>query len=280
VKHASLLLLLLAVAAPAAAAPRAPHLPTREDSRLEAALARIGSSFHGWAGIYVEDLDTGRFAGWNEQAAFPAASTVKIAVLAEGIRRFGFGPRSRIDRDLRAIGAWSSNEAANRVFLLVGGVEPVGRALRRLGMFASTYPGPYAEEDDTRTTAGVPTPSPPPQVHNRVTTARDLARALFRLQAATAGQRWAERATGLSAPAARAALGYLALARPGASLLAYPTGARHAEKDGWLDDMRATAAIAYLRRGARIVVVLAYRPGIAQAEARELGRRVSAIAFR
>jgi hypothetical protein len=147
-------------------------------------------------------------------------------------------------------------------------------------MFASTYPGPYAEEDDTRTTAALPAPSPPPRIHNRVTTARDLARALFRLEAAAAHQRWAVRTTGLSSPAARAVLGYLALARPGASLLAYPNGARHVEKDGWLDDTRATAAIAYLRRGARIVVVLAYRPGIAQSEARELGRRVSAIAFR
>jgi hypothetical protein len=275
-------LLLLAVAAPASASPRAaPHLPTRVDTRLVAALARLGSSFHGWAGLYVEDLRTGRYAGWNENAAFPAASTVKVAVLAEGIRRFGYGPRSPIDRDLRAIGEWSSNESANRVFALVGGVVPVGRALRRLGMFSSTYPGPYLVEDERRpASVPVPVPSPPPRYHSRVTTARDLARALFRLQAAAARQRWAVRDTGLSAPAAQAALAYLALASPGASLLAYPGGARHVEKNGWLDDVRATAAIAYLRRGNHIVVVLAYRPGISQSEARELGRRVSALAFR
>jgi beta-lactamase class A len=274
-----LVLALAAVPGPAGAGvPRVvPHLPVREDPALAAALNRLGTTFDGWAGIFVEDLATGTYAGWNDEARFPAASTVKIGVIAEGIRRFGFGPRSRIDADLRAIGRWSSNEAANRVFALVGGAGPTQQALRRLGMFASTYPNAYLLEP-VRAPAGVP--APPPVHLWRVTTARDLARALFRLQAAAAGQRWAIRATQLSAPAARAALGYLALASPSTSLLAFPAGARHAGKDGWLPNVRATAAIAYLKRGARIVVVLVYRPGLTDAEARALGRRVSALAFR
>ncbi len=266
-----------------------PHLPRLEDRGLAAALARLGSSYDGWTGLFVENLETGTYAGWNEEASFPAASTVKIGVIAEGIRRFGFGPGSRIDGDLRAIGQWSSNAAANRVFTLVGGVGPTEQALHRLGMFASTYPGPYLLEPEeekpkqepkraTQSSAGAPTP--PPHHHTRVTTARDLARAFFRLQAAAAGQRWAILATGLSAPEAQAALGYLALASPDTSLLAFPAGTRHAEKDGWLDDTRATAAIAYLRRGARIVVVLVYRPGVTDSEARALGRSVSTLAFR
>ena len=266
-----------------------PHLPTIEDAGLATALARLGLSYGGWTGLFVEDLETGAYAGWNEEASFPAASTVKIGVIAEGIRRFGFGPGSRIDGDLRAIGQWSSNAAANRVFALIGGVGPTEQALHRLGMFASTYPGPYRLEPEeekpkqepkraTQSPAG--TPTPPPSRHTRVTTARDLARAFFRLQAAAAGQRWSILATGLAAPEAQAALGYLALADPDTSLLAYPAATRHAEKDGWLDDVRATAAIAYVRRGARIVVVLVYRPGITDAEARALGRSVSALAFR
>jgi beta-lactamase class A len=277
-----LLALISLVAVPTAGAgvPRVvPHLPTREDKSLSAALARAGSSFHGWAALFVEDLDTGRYAGWNENVTFPAASTVKLGVIAEAIRRYGFGPSSPVDRDLRAIGQWSSNEAANRLFALVGGAGPTQEALRRLGMFSSTFPAPYLLESELK---GRRTPSAvaPPRVTWRVTTARDLARALFRLQAAAVGQRWAIRVTALSAPAARAALGYLALASPSTSLLTYPAASRHIEKDGWLDDIRATAAIAYLRHGSRIVVVLTYRPGISHAEARALGARVSALAFR
>jgi len=268
--------LALATAPASGAQPVAPHLPTRHDTRLETKLAALGASFDGWAAIFVEDLATGRYAGWNEDAVFPAASTVKLGVISEGIRRFGFGPGSPIDRDLRAVGQWSSNEAANRIFARIGGVGPTQEALRRLGMFSSTYPGPYVDEQD-RMPASV---GAPPRIHWRVTTARDLARALFRLQAAAAGERWAIRATALTGPQARAALGYLALAAPAASLLDFPPGTRHVEKDGWLDDTRASAAIAYTRTGARIVVVLTYRPKISHAAARALGWRVSALAFR
>jgi beta-lactamase class A len=267
-------LFLVAVSA-AGARPVVPHLPTREDARLHAQLAQAASSFDGWAAIFVEDLGTGHYAGWNEDAVFPAASTVKLGVIAEGIRRYGFGPGSPLDHDLRAIGQWSSNEAANRVFALVGGVGPTEEALRRLGMFSSTYPGPYSEEPER-----MPASAAPPRVNWRVTTARDLARALFRLQAAAAGQRWAIRATALTGPQARAALGYLALATPAPSLLEFPPGVRRVEKDGWLKDTRASAAIAYTPRGARIVVVLTYRPAIDHAAVRALGARVSALAFR
>jgi Beta-lactamase enzyme family len=282
------LLLVPAVAADAAfSVPRlVPHLPTRQDTALEAKLARLGSSFDGQVGIFVEDLDTGSYAGWNDQARLPAASTVKIGVIAEGIRRFGYGPGSPIDADLRAIGQWSSNLAANRVFTLVGGVGPIEAALHRLGMFSSTYPEPYAlspsekpkkpkrAKKPARATAGLSIGG-----HTRVTTARDLARALFRLQAAAAGQPWAIAATELSADQARAALGYLSLADPGASLFSFPAGTSHAEKDGWIDDVRASAALVYGPRYARIVVVLAYRPGVTLADGRALGARVSSLAF-
>ena len=265
-----------------------PHLPRKQDATLAAELARLGSSFDGQVGIFVEDLDSGSYAGWNDEVQLPAASTVKLGVIAEGIRRFGYGPGSPIDADLRAIGEWSSNLAANRVFRLVGGVGPTEAALQRLGMFSSTYPEQYAlgpsEKQKTkkqqrakkpaRSTAAVPVGG-----HTRLTTARDLARALFRLQAAAAGQRWATVATELDAAQARAALGYLSLATSGTSLFSFPAGTSHTEKDGWIDDVRASAALVYGRRYARIVVVLAYRPGVTLGEARDLGARVSTLAF-
>jgi hypothetical protein len=194
--------------------------------------------------------------------------------VAEGIRRFGYGPRSLIDYDLRQLGSWSSNLAANRIVGLVGGEPAVELALQRLGMRASTYPGPYR----IGTSAG-DAPKPPPRTSVRVTTARDLARGLFHLQAAAAGQRWANGQTRLSAGGARAALGYLSLAWRGSSLLSLPPGSRVAEKDGWISDARGSAAIVYGKAGPRIVVVLAYRPGITQAEARSLGAAVSRLAL-
>jgi Beta-lactamase enzyme family len=251
-----------------------PHLPTREDAQQRGRLARLGRAFDGWCALFVEDLRTGRYAGWNADARFPAASTVKLGVLAEGIRRFGFGPRSPIDYDLRQLGSWSSNLAANRIYELVGGGVPVAAALARLGMWSSTYPGTYR----IGTGAG-DVVEPPPLATIRVTTARDLARGLFRLQAAAAGQNWAARETALTPAEARAALGYLALALRGKSLLTFPSGVRAAEKDGWTKDVRASAAVVYLKGGAQIVVVLTYRPSLDPHAARVLGGRVSRLAF-
>jgi beta-lactamase class A len=271
------------LALPSAAAPAVPrlvpHLPTREDVRAERQLARLGTAFHGWVGLFVQDLATGRYAGWNADAVLPAASMVKLGVMAEAIRRFGFGPRSPLDRDLRAIGQWSSNVAANRVFSRVGGVAPTQAALQRLGMFSSTYPGPYVE-DENFPPRRLAWRGPVQHGNWRVTTARDLARALFRVQSAAGGQRWAVRTTGLSARSARAMLAYLSHAAPQMSLLGLAPNVQRAEKDGWLEDVRASAAIVYGPQRPRIVVVLAYRPRISAAEARELGRRIALLQLR
>jgi beta-lactamase class A len=255
--------------------PFVPHLPTREDAELRLALDALGTSYEGWAAFWVADLRTGRYAGWNSAARFPAASLVKLGLVVEGIRRFGFGPRSPIDYDLRQLGSWSSNLAANRILALIGGEEAAARGLARLGMWSSTYPGPY------RVGTALPdVQRQPPLFTSRVTTARDVGRALLRLQAAAAGARWAVRETGLGARGAQAVLGYLSLAWDGSSVLALPPGVRVAEKDGWTTDVRASAAIVYLPSGPRIVVVLAYRPKLSYTEGKILGAHVSRLALR
>ncbi len=256
-----------------------PHLPTHTDDRLRAALERLGRSYQGWAAFWVADLSTGRYAGWNADARFPAASLVKLGALVEGIRRFGSGPGSPIDYDLRQLGSWSSNLAANRIVALVGGESAAAGALSRLGMWSSTYPGPY-RVGTSASTSSEDAPKPPPLQTWRTTTARDLGRAFIRLQAAAAGERWAIRKLGLDRNRARAALGYLALAWRGSSLLALPEGTPVAEKDGWTSDVRGSAAIAYLPSGPRVVVVLAHRAGISAFEARRLGERVSRLVLR
>ena len=240
--------------------PRVPdrraHPPGTPDARLSLALERLGRSFDGWAAFWVHDLRTGRTAGWNSDARFPAASTVKLAVVDAAVRRYGGRRRAAIDYDLRQIGSWSSNVAANRLYELVGSAETYA-SLARLGMRSSTYTGPY------RVGTSFDAPKPPPLDTGRVTTAHDLGRALYRLQRRRSPE-----------------LRYLRLAWPGSSIIrgGLPAGTRVAEKDGWLEDMRASAAIAYLPRGPKIVVVLTYRPGLTRREARVLGRRVGLLA--
>jgi beta-lactamase class A len=236
--------------------PRA-HPPGAADARLAAQLEQLGRSFDGWAAFWVHDLRTGRTAGWNSDARFPAASTVKLAVLDAALRRYG-GPTGPADYDLRQLASWSSNLAANRLYELVG-PDATERALARLGMRSSTYTGLY------RAGTAFDAPDPPPQTHTRVTTARDLGRALYELQRHYP-----------------IALRYLLLAWPGSSIVrgGLPPGTPVAEKDGWISDMRGSAAIVYLPSGPKIVVVLAYKPDIDASAVKALGAKVARLVSR
>lgn len=243
------------------------------DRELAARLSSIGRSYPGWAAFWTHDLRTGLTAGWNEDASFPAASTVKLGVLAAALRRAGTRPeRARTWYELRQLTGWSSNLAANRLVRTLGGELAVAAALRRLGARASTYPGPYRAGTSV---AGAP--KPPAHGHWRVTNARDLGRMLYAFHAAAAGNRWLQHRTRLSRHQAQLALALLATGsragENGGVIAPFVGRAVIAQKTGWLSDTRATAAIVYGRGAPRILVVLAYRPGIRRVEAASLGRR-------
>jgi len=251
--------------------------PVRVDSVLEGRLAALGRGYGGWAAFWVHDLVSGRVAGWNSDARFPAASTVKLAVLAAALRAIAVSPeRSPHWYDVRQLTGWSSNLAANRLYEWLGGAR-VTAALRGLGMWSSTYPGPYRAG-----TARADAPKPPPVNTWRYTTARDLGRALYALQAAASGNRYQQRQTGLSRSRARLALELLLSSwktGDNAGLVApFAGGAPVAQKNGWISDARLTAAVVYAKSGPKIVVVLVYRPNLPYREAQSLGKRVLAFA--
>jgi beta-lactamase class A len=249
--------------------------PGATDTALTARLAALGRAFPGYAAIWTHDLVSGRVAGWNTDARFPAASTVKLGVLLATLARLRHPERSPLDYDLRAMTGWSSNLAANR---LVGrfGVGAVQAALRRAGAVRSTYPQDYL----VGTSVG-DLVDQPPLVSGRVTTARDLGRLLYVLHAGAAGNAAALRATGLDAARSQYGLRLLlaselrgnnvGLVRP-----FVPASTRVAQKNGWIHDARHTAALVYAPSGPRIVVILTYAPNLSLSTARSLGRDVMA----
>lgn len=246
---------------------RAGFGPRRPDAALSRRLAAAAARVDGAAGIWVHDLTTGRYGGYQADARFAGASTVKLGALAAALRRSTRPERSPWFYDVRQLGYWSSNLAANRIAAGVG-YAAVADGLRRLGMTSSTYPGPY------RATTAYTPPGP----HTRVTTARDLGRALHRLHAGSHGDERMLRLLGMTRRQAVVALRVLASSQPvgeNAGLLRpWVPGATVAEKNGWLSDTRTTAAIVYRGGRATIVVVEVYRPGVSVREGRRLGRDV------
>ena len=244
--------------------------PTRADAALARRLAAAAATANGAVGIWVHELGSGRYAGYRADDRFAAASTVKLGALVAGLRASPQPERSRWWYDVRQIGFWSSNLAANRIYGRLG-YRAVADGLRRLGMTSSTYPGPYRATTAWR----------PPGPHTRVTTARDLGRALYRLHAGAHGNAAVLRQLGLTRRQAIVGLRVLASAQPvgdnrGVVRPSLDADA-FAEKNGWLSDTRTTATIAYRGGRATIVVVELYRPGVTYAEAAKLGRSVSEL---
>ncbi len=260
------------------------------DAAASERLGQLGRAFPGWAGLYVQDLVTGRFASYNADATFLAASTVKLGVLIEALRRYGPAPEhSSAWGDIAAMVTVSSNEAANRLLnRLGGGSDAAGSRLvdarfDALGATSTRFPGPYRLEQAAAAAAraALDAPQPTPFLPWRRTTAGDLGRIVRAIHAAATGDAAALRSTGLTLHEARLGLGLLLAARPdgGALAGALRPGLPVAEKTGYRDDIRNAAAVVYTASGPKIVVVLLYDPPTIDGGAvARLARGVTALA--
>lgn len=266
-------------------ATKAPAKP-RRDPALTARLAAAARAFSGYSSIRIERLGTGTVAEWNGAARFPAASTVKLAVMIEAARRHGLGRGSPVLYDVGQAAEWSSNLAANRLFGIVGrgdaarGRTVAERRLRSLGATSSTYPGEYRVG-----TSSNAAPSQPPLGTTRVTTARDLASIMRAIHLAAIGRRAGLDATGLRPATARALLRALVDSDAGGDNVGLvgpylPAKTPVAQKNGWLSDSRSTAAIVYDDDGPAILVILTFRSGgLGLAQAQSLGASATRIAL-
>lgn len=264
----------------------------RKNRALESELARIASRHGGVTAIWVQKLWNGVAAGYNADAEFPAASLVKLPLAAGAIMRMGGRPWLNASwRDLVAVLRQSDDSAANRLVGSVGsgcGSGPDAAAadgLRRLGALHSTYPGCYiTEELQPRLPAGGLAVTP--TWSTRHTTARDMGRMLFALQAAAVPTPAGRRQTGIDPLRARLLLGLLLTAdQVGANASLFteglPAGTPVAEKNGWRQREQHGAAIAYTRRGPLIMVVLTQRTDNASfADARAVGTEVARATLR
>jgi Beta-lactamase enzyme family len=258
------------------------------DRALAARFATLGWRFPGYAAVWTHDLVTGRTAGWNADAPFPAASTVKLGVLLAALKRYGPRPeRSSAWPLIRDLALWSSNDATNKLLVLLGGSESGGSAIaqetmHRLGATSSTFTGNYRLGTARGMRPLGDAPRPLPILTFRRTTAHDLGRILYELHAASLGNGLASRRTGLSRHEARVGMGLLlsslstgqnlGLFRPWLG-----AGRPLAQKQGWTTEIRHTAAIAFGAAGPRIIVVLTYSPHLSPRQSILLGRDVVSL---
>ena len=129
---------------------------SRSTPALTTDLARAVAGGPAFRAAWIQDLTTGEVASFNARSRFPAASTVKLGLLAAALGRLGGAPeRSTYAYDLRALTGWSSNLATNRLLRRFG-VAAATEGLRRLDARRSTFPGEYIV--GTELQPGLPAP--------------------------------------------------------------------------------------------------------------------------
>jgi len=260
---------------------------------LERSLARIGARHGGVTGLWAQRLWDGRAAGWNAGAEFPAASLVKLPLAVGAIMRMGPTPWTHASwPDMVSMLRRSDNAAADSLIEDLGSGcdtsadSAAADGLRRLGAEQSTFTGCYQMESELQPRLPGGSVATAPVWSNRHTTARDMGRMLYALQASAAPTGAARRHTRIPVIDARLILGLMLTAvqdGPNATLFAggLPAGTPIAEKNGWRTDEQHGAAIAYTRRGPVILVVMTQRSGGADlADAREIGAELARASLR
>jgi hypothetical protein len=273
---------------PAAAAAVAPPrtIETRLQRRLAGLPARTGVASAAW----VRDLGTGSTAAYNAGARFPAASTLKLAILLAVLARDGTDPvRSSAWPLERALALDSSNRAANELLPRAGGPAAVDAVARALGATATFMCCDYLLEEGERAIEPARArrrPLPPSTVVVqptfpccKYTTAHDLGTLLVALTLAASGHGPALR-QGITAREARVVLwllvhaSYPGLVRPA---VAFPVG----HKAGWLPDMQHDAALVFSPRGTLVAVFMNYSgSGVSYARARTAAGDAVRLALR
>lgn len=269
----------------------------RLDGLLAVQLRRVVSTFGPTSAIYVEDMTSGSGAAWNVRAAFPGASTLKLAVAVTALARAGPTPErgSTLDVLLRRMLVVSDNASANAVERWLGGSTSAGSALvnslmRTLHLVDSDMYGGYELEASAlaapRSVAAViplRVDSQPEWGRGKRTSARDLASLLKAVWLASAGRGPLPRAQpGFSARDARYLLYVLGhvgdTGKLGRSLDGV-AGARLLHKAGWISTARHDAGIVVWTGGAFVVSVMTYRPGGAGIASDVLAGRVARLAL-
>ncbi len=255
---------------PAASRPF-PSPPSVLDSVLQRRVRALVRAYPGIAAAYVQDLRSGRGAAWNARARFPAASTVKLAIAVEVLRRYGRRPtpRSILHRRLWRMLVDSDNAAANELLVRLGGSTSRGAALvnallRSLRINDTIMYGGY----ETLAAAVRRRPIPlrvdrqPSFGPGKYTTAWDLAQLHRNVYLAARGLGRLPRLPGsFGRQDASYLLWLLAHVTDRRKLDRFlPAAARVLHKAGWITHARHDAGVVYWRRGAYVVAVMTWRP--------------------
>ena len=239
---------------------RAGRMPGFVDNRLQRDVQAIVGRVPATAGVYVQHLVTGCGAAVNADAQFPAASTLKAAILVDAVRR---GKATELRPDLDAMISVSSDEAANRVIAALGGGSPeaggasITDTLSRLGLRRSLVRRGYLL--DARRPIRIEATAQPALFTNFVTTPLELGRLMVAIHRGAIPKGGIRRLGIGRADARREVLGRLLRAHDRTKLAAgVPSGMPLAHKSGFTQQVKHDAGLIYTRNGPIVAVGMSW----------------------
>jgi len=243
---------------------RAGRVPGYVDRRLQGEVEALVGAFPATSGIYVQHLVTGCGAAVNADAQFPAASTLKAAILVDAVRH---GRAASLRSTLDSMVIDSSDAAANSALAALGGgsgdagAAQVTDTLHDLGLARSLVRRPYIVENE-RTPLPIGTTAGPPLYTNFISTPYELARLMVAVHRGAVGRGGVAR-LGIGTAEARAELlaRFLDVRDTTKLVAGLPSGVPVAHKTGYTDDVRHDAGIVYLRSGPVVASAMTYRQG-------------------
>ena len=239
---------------------RAGRIPGFVDPRLQADLDRLVAGMPAISGVYAQHLLTGCGASHNADAQFPAASTLKAAILVDAVRRGRAGPLGAV---LDRMVIDSDDMAANAVLADLGrgsttaGAASVTDTLSDLGLSRSLVRRGYLL--DGRRPLPIEASASPALYTNFITTPYELARLMVAVHRGAVGRGGVAR-LGIGTRAARAELlARLLDVRDRTKLAAgLPASVPLAHKTGYNEQVKHDGGIVYLRSGPVAVAAMTW----------------------
>ncbi len=245
-----------------ASARRAGRIPGYVDERLQADVNRLVAGMPAVSGVYVQHLVTGCGASSNADAQFPAASTLKAAILIDVVRR---GRQAELRPVLDRMILDSDDRAANIVLAALGGgsgtagAASVTDTLHALGLGRSLVRRPYIIED-ARRPLPVTTTASPALFTNFITTPFELARLMVAIHRGAVGGGGGTARIGIASRTARAEiLARLLDVRDRSKLVAgLPSAVPVAHKTGYTEQVKHDGGVIYLRSGPVVAAAMTW----------------------
>ena len=260
---------------------RAGRIPGFVDRALQRDVERLAGETSAITGVYVQHLVTGCGAAVNADAQFPAASTLKAAILVDAVRH---GQAASLRSTLDSMIIDSNDAAANSALAALGsgsgdaGAAQVTDTLHDLGLARSLVRRPYIVENE-RHPLPIGTTSSPPLYTNFISTPYELARLMVAVHRGAVGRGGVAR-LGIGTAEARAELlaRFLDVRDTSKLVAGLPSGVPVAHKTGYTDDVRHDAGIIYLRSGPVVASAMTYRQGSIAGTGERFIARVATVA--